>query len=520
MDSIYLDTSNFKPRLYQELISATAIEKNTLCILPTGMGKTYVALMVAAKRLSDFPKSKILMVAPTRPLVNQHLKTFRRHMTIDDKMMVSLTGKIHADDRKVLYNKHQIFFTTPQIIKNDVESGILKLEDFSLLIVDECHRSVKNYSYTFLVDYYTEQADNPLVLGLTASPGGIKDKIEEVKKSLRAEAVEIRSEKDPDVEPYIQKTDIEKIEIELPEKFKKIKKSLEGLYKNRIYNLLRLKAIYTPKISKKDLIAVQAQLGGMYRQKRDFRVAKAMIDCAQAIKIDHALELLETQGILSLNEYIAKLKKEKTNTSKRLVASPTFSKVIKDVNDLYVAGVEHPKIQKLVEIIKNQLKEKPSSKIMVFANFRATVGKITKIIEANAIDVREFIGQAKVKGKSLSQKEQIEILNEFKLELFNVLVSTSIGEEGLDIPELDMVIFYDSVPSEIRKIQRSGRTGRTKPGKVIFLIAKDTRDEWYFWSAHHKEKRMKKILKDLKENENPDKSKKVTDYVKSNADDS
>jgi Fanconi anemia group M protein len=142
------------------------------------------------------------------------------------------------------------------------------------------------------------------------------------------------------------------------------------------------------------------------------------------------------------------------------------------------------------------------------------VGKIAKVLELKGFDVREFIGQTKVKGKSLSQKEQIEILNEFKLELFNILVSTSIGEEGLDIPELDMVIFYDSVPSEIRKIQRSGRTGRTKPGKVIFLIAKDTRDEWYFWSAHHKEKRMKRILKDLKENENTDKSKKVTDYVK------
>jgi ERCC4-related helicase len=513
MCSVFLDTGEFKPRLYQELITATAIKKNTLCILPTGLGKTYVALMVAADRLEKFPKSKILMVAPTRPLVSQHLKTFKKYLIAGD-VLISLTGKTHAEDRAVLYKKNQIFFTTPQIIKNDVESGILDLSDFSLLIIDECHRSVKNYSYTFVVDYYVKHSRNPLILGLTASPGGIKDKIEEVKKNLHVTAVEIRSEKDADVQPYVQKTETEKVMIELPEKFKEIKKSLEGLYKNRIYNLLRVKAIHSPKISKRDLIATQTELGKMYSQKKDFMVARAMVDCAQAIKIDHALELLETQGIMSLNQYLTKMKKEKTTSSRKLLASPGFSKVIKNVNDLYVAGVDHPKMKKMIQILKKQLKKKKNSKIIVFANYRDTVGKITKLVDLEEIEVREFIGQAIKRGKGLSQKEQIEILNEFKLELFNVLVSTSIGEEGLDIPELDMVIFYDSVPSEIRKIQRSGRTGRTKPGKVIFLIAKDTRDEWYYWSAHHKEKRMKKILKDIKENENQNKSKKISDYVK------
>ena len=157
MSSVYLNTDKFKPRLYQELITATGIKKNTLCILPTGLGKTYVAIMVAAHRLEKFPKSKILMVAPTRPLVSQHMKTFKKFLITDDKALISLTGKIQASDRKVLYDNHRIFFTTPQIIKNDIESGILNLKDFSLLVVDEAHRSVKNYSYTFVVDYFVKQ---------------------------------------------------------------------------------------------------------------------------------------------------------------------------------------------------------------------------------------------------------------------------------------------------------------------------------------------------------------------------
>ena len=188
--------SEFKPRLYQELIANTAVNKNTLCILPTGLGKTYVAILVAAYRLEKFPGSKILMLAPTRPLVNQHMKTFKKYLIGKDDDFISLTGKIHADDRKVFYQKGKLFFATPQLIRNDVENGILNLKDFSLVVVDECHRSVKKYAYTTVVEEYVKTNPDSLVLGLTASPGGIKDKIEEVKETLHIEAVEVRTEKD------------------------------------------------------------------------------------------------------------------------------------------------------------------------------------------------------------------------------------------------------------------------------------------------------------------------------------
>ena len=149
----------------------------------------------------------------------------------------------------------------------------------------------------------------------------------------------------------------------------------------------------------------------------------------------------------------------------------------------------------------------------MFANYRSSVAKIVKLLELNGIEAREFIGQAKKRGKGLSQKEQIEILNEFNLELFNILVGTSVTEEGIDIEEVGTVIFYEAVPSEIRTIQRRGRTGRTKPGRVIFLITKDTRDEWYYWSAYHKEKRMKRILYGMKEGESKN-EKSLLNWIK------
>jgi len=68
----------------------------------------------------------------------------------------------------------------------------------------------------------------------------------------------------------------------------------------------------------------------------------------------------------------------------------------------------------------------------------------------------------------------------------------------LDLPEVSVVIFYEPIPSAIRKIQRTGRTARLKPGKVITLLTKKTKDEVNFWVSAQKEKKMYKVLDDLK----------------------
>lgn len=503
-----------EPRLYQETIIATAVKKNTLVVLPTGMGKTIVAVMVIAHRLHEHPDSKILVLAPTRPLCAQHQKVFQKYINLEAEKIILITGKIQATDRSELYKRSKIIVSTPQCIENDVKNNILTLNDFSLLVVDETHRSVKKYSYTFVADVYFKQSSFPLILGLTASPGGIKDRIEEVKKNLHIEAVEIRTEKDEDVTPYIPETKIEKIYVDLPEEFKKIRRLLDDAYNERLEYLIRARLFPSTKISKKDLLITQNELGKIYSRSRDFMVAKALSTCAQAIKIEHAMELLETQGISSLDEYFSRLSKEKKSAATRKILSdPRIIEAMKEAKELRIRVVDHPKLEKLIEIVKGEVEKNPRTKIIVFANYRSSVEKIAKLLELNGIEAKEFIGQAKKNGKGLKQKEQVEILNEFNLELFNVLVGTSVTEEGIDIKEVRTVIFYEPVPSEIRAIQRRGRTGRTKPGRVIFLITKDTRDEWYFWSAYHKEKRMKRILYDMKENKT-EKLKSLSDWMK------
>jgi Fanconi anemia group M protein len=110
-----------------------------------------------------------------------------------------------------------------------------------------------------------------------------------------------------------------------------------------------------------------------------------------------------------------------------------------------------------------------------------------------------FVGQAsKREDIGLSQDEQKQIIEDFRNKEYNFLVCTSVGEEGLDIPSVDMVVFYEPVPSEIRKIQREGRTGRKRAGKVVVLITKNTMDESRYWASHYKQKRMRKALEDMK----------------------
>ena len=198
---------NFKPRLYQETILATASLKNTLVVLPTGLGKTNIFLMLAAQRLKQYPKSKILLVGPTKPLIDQYSMAFEKYFDIDEKDMTIFTGATPPKDRSKLWEKSKIIFSTPQSIENDLISKRINLETVSLLGIDEAHRAVSNYSYVWVTKQYNNQARFPLIIGLTASPGSEMEKITEVCNNLFIEEIEVRTETDPDVSPYVQETE-------------------------------------------------------------------------------------------------------------------------------------------------------------------------------------------------------------------------------------------------------------------------------------------------------------------------
>ena len=494
----------FSPRLYQETILATCAIKNTLVVLPTGLGKTGVALLLTAQRLVNHPQGKVVMLAPTKPLAEQHLTTFKSHIDLPDDQLVLFTGEVPPAKRQALWETARVIFATPQGLENDVIGGKLDLSKVSLLIFDEAHRATGDYSYVFVAKQYQRKAEWPRILALTASPGSEVEKIEDVCKNLFIEAVEIRSEKDPDVAPYVQEVDLEWVRVDLPEQFQKVKRLLELVIKQRVEQLRNV-GITGPLMSKKELLSLQAQLHGKIAEggEPDFDVYKAISLLAEIMKTHHALELLECQGTVPLTKYLeglfAQAETSKVKAVKNLVQDPSFKSAFILAQNLLRDKIEHPKVAKLVDFVAKEIARDPKMKMIVFTQFRDSAVRLSE--ELNRIQgalAKVFVGQAKKGNTGLSQKQQAEMLAWFRDGLFNVLIATSVAEEGLDIPKVDTVAFYEPIPSAIRHIQRRGRTGRNEKGKVVIFMTKGTREEAYSWSAKNKEKQMVHTLESLR----------------------
>ncbi|MFX1449234.1 MAG: DEAD/DEAH box helicase [Promethearchaeota archaeon] len=492
-------------RIYQETLLVSCANQNSLIVLPTGLGKTIIAFLISVHRLNKFPNSKIVFLAPTKPLVEQHYQTFKDKVKLEESLLSIITGNIVPDKRKILWENSKIIFITPQTLQNDISENRVNNFSTSLIIFDEAHRAVGNYAYCFLAQNYMDNADNPLIIALTASPGD-EEKINEVKNNLFIKNFEILDEKSKEVAPYIQKIEIEKRLIDLPNEFNQIKAIIEKKLKYYLKELKKnkfIKTINLKEINKKDLLAVQGKIQAKIKSgEKTNENFESVKNIATSIKLSHMLELLETQGLASLNAYFKKMKGGRTKSDLIIINDEQMEKLENIMHNLISKNIDHPKIEELKLILKEQLQENEQSRIIVFIHYRVSAQKIVETLKTlKKINPIRFIGQQSKRGdKGLSQKEQIEILQKFRNGEYNVLVATSVAEEGLDISECDLVVFYEAVPSSIRAIQRRGRTGRKSPGKVIMLIAKGTRDEGYYWSSVSKEKKMKKTLKKLQNN--------------------
>jgi ERCC4-related helicase len=487
-------------RRYQLSIALQALDGNTMVVLPTGLGKTAISLLVAASRLYS-QGGRILMLAPTRPLVEQHYRFFRQFILFSEGCepqesdFAMFTGDTPPDERTAAWKASRICFATPQVIKNDCLAGRYSLNDVVLLIVDECHRAVGNYAYVFIAQHYCASAQNPLLLAMTASPGGDQGKVQEVCANLRIEAVETRVETDEDVRPYIYDRDIQYIDVYLPEELQAALLDLRKLVESRLARLAKLN-YRVPKpenLSIKALNLLNAQIQQRIRTRDPSAFVAASLH-AECMKLRHAVSLAETQGSEALKLYLARLGAEGSSSagskaSKRLVGDPIFQDLIGQSRTWYEEL--HPKVAITRELVRAQLEAHPDSRIIVFATYRDTVQTLVNSLSENGIACERFVGQAaKDAERGLTQKQQIEILSRFRAGEFKVLIATSVGEEGLDVPSTDMVIFYEAVPSEIRSIQRKGRTGRSGSGRIVVLVTKGTSDEAFRYVSQNREKAM------------------------------
>ncbi len=496
------------PRDYQQKIFETCRGKNCLVVLPTGTGKTLIALMLTIERMKAFPGEKVLFLAPTRPLAEQHLKFFKKHLPELFGDMQLFTGSVNAANRKKIWRTADIIFSTPQCIANDLKNRLYDLSEVCLLVEDEAHRCVKNYDYTAVAKTYKNQALNQRIIGMTASPGSDSEKIKEICKHLSIEEVELRTRESEDIKKNLQELEFEKVHVSLPPEFLEIKEVLKKLH-NKYADDLRSRNLLFGPATKLNLIKLQGKLAGLLSSgERNFSIFKGMSSCASAIKLQHALELIETQTVKSFEDYMRSLfdqaAKSKSKGVQELVKSPEFNLAFTKAQELLAHKVEHPKVSELLEIVKKEKSESKNAgsseaKIIVFSQYRDTASLISKRLnEIPEIRSKVFVGQLKKKDTGLSQKEQKKVIEEFSSGEINVLCATSIGEEGLDIPEVSLVIFYEPVSSAVRAIQRAGRTARLSKGKLIMLITKATKDETSYYTSRRKEKSMQSAIKDIR----------------------
>jgi ERCC4-related helicase len=489
-------------RLYQAHVAEAASERNTLVVLPTGLGKTAIALRLIAEHLLKHPTESVLFLAPTRPLVVQHARSVARTLFAPEPLV--LTGAIPPDRRADLLRPPQVVVATPQVVANDLADGGFPLATFSLIVFDEAHRAVGDYPYV-TIGRANREGPRARVLAMTASPGGSLHRIQEVWANLGVERFEYRTESSPDVLPYIHGIGVETLTVPVPVEVRHLAILLRAAIQRQIDVLRRLDLLPPGEATRRVLLEVGARL---HRRIESERVTgatgggglwPAVTAQAAAMKGLHALELIESQGVDALREYF---RRQAPAEGKRWAPSQRAFLMDPDVENvrrqLDTITLEHPKVATAVRTVRDELHRQPNARVIVFSQYRDTVdrlvGELAKLGDP-AVRAARFVGQATHgEDEGLSQKAQVALLDRFHRGEVNCLVATSVAEEGLDIPATDLVVFYEPIPDVIRTIQRRGRTGRARTGRAVVLVAEGTRDVGLHRAAFARERRMHEML--------------------------
>ena len=488
-------------RRYQTDLAETAATAHTLVCLPTGLGKTTVSLLVTASRLTDEPTGKVLFLAPTKPLVEQHAAFYRESLLIPDDQIVVFTGEVSPANREKIWTDARIVIATPQVIENDLIGSRVSLESVVHLTFDECHRATGGYAYNYIADRYHATASAPLVTGMSASPGGSQEAILTVCQNLGIEEIAVKTEEDSSVKPYTFETDLEWETIALPDEIRSIRSVLQDVIKDRLDELQDLGVTRTgdPELSQRELDRMRGKLQGLIDGGNPSGY-RGMSLHAELMKLKRGVEIVDTQSVEALRRYFERQEESARSSgaskaSKRLVSDPRVRRAMEQADSF---EGNHPKFSRARILLAKALGIEGGERVIVFTESRDTAEVLTEFL-GQSFATRRFVGQGNKDGSDgMTQREQQSVLDAFRENEFEVLVSTSVAEEGLDVPEVDLVLFFEPVPTAIRAIQRRGRTGRHAPGRVIVLMAEDTRDEAYFWISRRREQEMADELESLK----------------------
>ncbi|KAI1315684.1 hypothetical protein EDD11_000458 [Mortierella claussenii] len=536
---------NYSKRDYQYNIIRRALFTNTLVSLPTGLGKTFIAAVVMLNFFRWFPKSKIIFMAPTKPLVNQQIEACFNICGIPQDQTVELTGQQNAGSRAEMWRKKRVIFCTPQVLQNDLKSNICPAEDIVCLVVDEAHRATGRYSYSEVVRILDPLNRDVRILALTATPGGDVKSVQSVVKNLKIAKIEMRTEDSMDLQKYVFRRSIQEMVVPCGRELGEIRDKFLRMTRPFLERLVSYNVIRTTDpgqlsrfilLTGRDAFITGSNNNPQQAAKRSF-VYKQVGICMGLV---YAYELLTIHGIRpfftnmdpfsnhSRDEFefnddghdIGSNDTDKPSLARKAMTDlPDFIRMMDSIRTKMKQPnfVSHPKLERLVGVVVQHFIDHqdeqdavvkaraesaastntsvsesgssndaegplPQTRVMIFANYRESVEEINRVLEQHRplVKVQSFVGQATAKGKKgITQKEQQKVVADFQKGYHNVLVATSIGEEGLDIGDVDLIICYDSHSSPIRMLQRMGRTGRKRKGKICLLLAEGQEEQKY-----------------------------------------
>jgi len=487
-------------REYQLQLAERALSAHSLICLPTGLGKTTVSLLVTAARLHD-AGGKALLLAPTKPLVAQHADFYREALEVPDDEVVVFTGEVRPEDRADRWADARVVLATPQVVENDLVGNRIDLDRVTHCTFDECHRATGEYAYNYIAERYHADADDPLVTGMSASPGDDEEAILDVCENLGIDNVEVMTEEDADVGAYTYDTNVEWKRIDLPETVLEIRDAISEVVEDRMATLKEFGVTNTTQadVSEREIQRIQGKVQELMNADKS-EGYEGMSLLAEVRKLRTALTYVETQSVESFRRYMerqteAARSSGASKADQRMVSEPNVREAVRKAeayDDL------HPKFRRARMLLAETLGIEGGERVILFTESRDTAEALTDFLSEH-FATEKFVGQSDTEGSDgMTQVQQQDTLERFRGGEFEVLVSTSVAEEGLDVPEVDLVLFYEPVPTAIRSIQRKGRTGRQTEGRVVVLLAEDTRDEAYFWKARQDEQRMEEELRLLK----------------------
>ncbi|KAJ9500103.1 3'-5' DNA helicase [Exophiala xenobiotica] len=490
-------------RDYQFNIVQKGLFHNLLVALPTGLGKTFIAATIMLNWFRWTKDAQMVFVAPTKPLVSQQIDACFNIAGIPRSQTTMLTGEVSPGIRAEEWQEKRVFFMTPQTLINDLKNGMADPKKIVLVVVDEAHKATGNYAYVEVIKFLRRFNTSFRVLALTATPGATVEAVQEVIDGLGIARTEIRTEESLDIREFVHTRNVE---TQVFDNSEEITMSLElfSAAVQPLLNKLNSQNAYWGKDPEKITLFGLKKAHDQWKLSEPGRRAshgiKGMVAAIMAVlmSLAHSLELLKYHGIGPFYHKMKLFADGETGNgkyAKQIIEDESFKKLMNRlriwINDPNFVG--HPKLSYLKEVVLNHFMDagegrggttQPSStRIMIFAHYRDSAEEISRVLNRHGPMIRAhvFVGQSGTKGsEGMDQKTQLDIIKKFKAGTYNTIVATSIGEEGLDIGEVDLIVCYDCSKSPIRMLQRMGRTGRKRAGNIVLLLMRGKEHDDYY----------------------------------------